>query len=124
MVKVSYDPIKEIVIFEKVKYDLEDFIRVIGLVSGMGLANWANGIIFVYHHLPWSETTIKEALNGRLYWYHVAYAELPKYKPTLESKDGRIRIGVIDVSNNEIMDKVTKWLKVLEKLPKYLERKV
>ncbi|MEM4312319.1 MAG: hypothetical protein QXX95_08015 [Nitrososphaerales archaeon] len=123
MVKVSYDPFKEIVILDKVKYELEEFIKVLGLSSGIGFANWANGIIFVYHSLPWSETTIKEALNGKLYWYHVAYADMPKYKAVLESKDGKIKIGIVNVSSSEIMDKVTKWLKVLEKLPRYLESK-
>lgn len=116
MVDVRYEPFREIIILSRARYSVEDFIRTIGLVSGSGVVQWAEGLVFTHHVLPWGETTIKEAVNGRLYWSHVTYAELPTYKPVLESKDGRIKLAVVDASYDETMKEAVKRLKVLDRL--------
>lgn len=122
MVKVRFDPVKEIVILDKVHYSLEEFIRAIGMTSSAPITSWVEGIVFSYSVLPWSDTTIKEALNGKIYWSQVAYAELPSYKQILESKDGRIKVAVINVSSNETLRQSARWLKVLDRLGEYYDK--
>jgi hypothetical protein len=124
MVEVHSAPIRDIVILHKVQYSLDDFLRALGMASGYGVAWWAEGVVFSYSTLPWSDLTIKEAIDGRVYWSNVAYAELPIYQPLLESKDRRIKIGVIDVTSSETLREAARWLRVLERLPRaWRERK-
>lgn len=114
-VDVKYEPFKEIVIMERNFFSTpDDIARFTSVIAGGKLAGlyWAEGIVFLYFPLPAStETAAKELIeNKRVYWTFVAYSLMPKYQPTIETKEKMI-VPVIDMSSNPMFRKVASWLK-------------
>jgi hypothetical protein len=114
-VDVKYEPFKEIVIMERNFFSTpDDIARFTSVIAGGKLAGlyWAEGIVFLYFPLPAStETAAKELIeNKRVYWTFVAYSLMPKYQPTIETKEKMI-VPVIDMSSNPMIRKVASWLK-------------
>ena len=70
------------------------------------------GIVFLNFPLPASTETAAKALieNKRVYWTFVGYSLMPKYQPTIETKEKMI-VPVIDISSNPMFRKVASWLK-------------
>ena len=114
-VDVKYEPFKEIVVMERNFFSTpDDIARFTSVIAGGKLAGlyWAEGIVFLYFPLPAStETAAKELIeNKRVYWTFVGYSLMPKYQPTIETKEKMI-VPVIDMSSNPMFRKVASWLK-------------
>jgi len=114
-VDVKYEPFKEIVVMERNFFSTpDDIARFTSVIAGGKLAGlyWAEGIVFLYFPLPAStETAAKELIeNKRVYWTFVGYSLMPKYQPTIETKEKMI-VPVIDISSNPMFRKVASWLK-------------
>ena len=114
-VDVKYEPFKEIVIMERNFFSTpDDIARFTSVIAGGKLAGlyWAEGIVFLYFPLPASTETAAKALieDKRVYWTFVAYSLMPKYQPTIETKEKMI-VPVIDMSSNPMIRKVASWLK-------------
>ena len=114
-VDVKYEPFKEIVIMERNFFSTpDDIARFTSVIAGGKLAGlyWAEGIVFLYFPLPAStETVAKELIEDkRVYWTFVGYSLMPKYQPTIETKEKMI-VPVIDMSSNPMFRKVASWLK-------------
>ena len=114
-VDVKYEPFKEIVVMERNFFSTpDDIARFTSVIAGGKLAGlyWAEGIVFLYFPLPAStETAAKELIeNKRVYWTFVGYSLMPKYQPTIETKEKMI-VPVIDMSSNPMIRKVASWLK-------------
>jgi hypothetical protein len=115
MIKISYDPFKEVVIKEYVRFEkIEDLIYIFAQLRAGGAPvalSWANGIVFVYMPVPMeTDVLMEEYLKGKVYWANVSFAEMPEYKPVLETKE-RIQVPVINVSSNALIMQVAEWLK-------------
>ena len=114
-VSVKYEPFKEIVIMERTAFKTPDEIaRFTSVIAGGKLAGlyWADGVVFLYFPLPASTAAVAKALieYGRVYWTFVGYSLMPKYEPTIETKEKMI-VPVIDISANSMLTKVAHWLK-------------
>ena len=114
MVKITYKPIKEVVIFECVYYpDLELFVRNLRVLIKIGqpvLLAWAEGVLFSHTSLtPTTDTVVSELMEGRIFWPSVAYTLMPEYKPVI--KVDALEIHVVDVSLNPVLRQVALWLK-------------
>jgi hypothetical protein len=114
-VTVSYEPFKEIVIMERTHFSTpEDIARFTSVIAGGKLAGlyWVDGVVFLYFPLPASTATVAKALidTGRVYWTFVGFALMPKYAPTIETKEKMI-VPVIDISADATLKKVAAWLK-------------
>jgi len=114
-VDVKYEPFKEIVIMERNFFSTpDDIARFTSVIAGGKLAGlyWAEGIVFLYFPLPASTETAAKALieDKRVYWTFVGYSLMPKYQPTIETKEKMI-VPVIDMSSNPMFRKVANWLK-------------
>jgi hypothetical protein len=114
-VDVKYEPFKEIVIMERNFFSTpDDIARFTSVVAGGKLAGlyWAEGVVFLYFPLPAATETAAKALieDKRVYWTFVGYALMPKYQPTIETKEKMI-VPVIDISSNPMFRKVAGWLK-------------
>lgn len=114
-VDVKYEPFKEIVVMERNFFSTpDDIARFTSVIAGGKLAwlYWAEGIVFLYFPLPASTETAAKALieDKRVYWTFVAYSLMPKYQPTIETKEKMI-VPVIDMSSNPMFRKVASWLK-------------
>jgi hypothetical protein len=114
-VSIKYEPFKEIVIMEKTRFpSADDMARFTSVIAGGKLAGlyWAEGIVFLYFPLPPSNTAVARMLieSGKVYWTFVGYALLPRYMPTIETKEKMI-VPVIDISSNPLLRQVALWLK-------------
>ncbi len=114
-VDVKYEPFKEIVVMERNLFSTpDDIARFTSVIAGGKLTwlYWAEGIVFLYFPLPASTETAAKALieDKRVYWTFVGYSLMPKYQPTIETKEKMI-VPVIDMSSNPMFRKVASWLK-------------
>ncbi len=115
MIKIIYDPFKEIVIKEVVRYEkIDDLLYPLAQLRASGAPvalNWANGVVFVFNPIPTdTDQLIEEYVQGRMYWASVAFAIMPEYKPIVETKE-RAQVPVINGSSNHIFGQVAEWLK-------------
>ena len=114
-VSVTYQPIREIVILQKNRFNSPDELaRFASIISGgkpSGLY-WAEGVAFLYFLLPSSTETAAKALveDGRVYWTMVGYALMEKYQPIIETRE-KIIVPVVDMSSNSSFRKAAEWLK-------------
>lgn len=115
MIKIIYEPFKEVVIKEFTRYEeIEDLIFIFAQLRASGVPvalNWANGVVFVHSPLPPdTDQLMGEFLKGRVYWSNVSFAIMPEYKPVYETKE-RVQVPIINASSNPILVQVTEWLK-------------
>ena len=114
-VTIKYEPFKEIVIMEKTRFSTpEEIARFTSVIAGGKLAGlyWVDGVVFLYFPLPASNQAVAKALldSGRVYWTFVGFAFMPKYEPTIETKEKMI-IPVVDISADSVLKTVAAWLK-------------
>ncbi len=114
-VTIKYEPFREIVIMEKTRFvSPDDLARFTSVIAGGKLAGvyWAEGVVFLYFPLPPSNAAVARMLieSGKVYWTFTGYAIMPKYLPTIETKEKMI-VPVIDISANPLLSKVAQWLK-------------
>jgi hypothetical protein len=114
-VAVKYEPFQEIIIMEKTFFSTpEEIARFTSIIAGGKLAGlyWVDGVVFLYFPLPASTTAVAKALieNGRVYWTFVGYSFMPKYEPTIETKEKMI-IPVVNISSDSVLKQVAQWLK-------------
>jgi len=114
MVKISYSPIKEVIIHEFIKVDLDDLYRGRITPAGNMPLYWCNGIIFTFNSMPMTRDLVKDYLEGKIHWMEVHFSEMKKYEPIVELNDesykATMRIRVIDTSMSGLHVDVTKWL--------------
>ena len=114
-ISITYEPFKEIIILEKTHFATPDEIaRFTSVIAGGKLAGlyWVDGVVFLYFPLPASTTVVAKMLleSGKVYWTFVGYSLMPKYQPTIETKEKMI-VPVVDISADPVLQKVAKWLK-------------
>lgn len=114
-VTIKYEPFREVVIMEQTHFaSPDDLARFTSVIAGGKLAGlyWTEGVVFLYFPLPPSNAAVARMLieSGKVYWTYVGYAFMPKYQPTIETKEKMI-VPVIDISTNPLLSKVARWLK-------------
>ena len=114
-VSVKYAPFKEIVIMELTRFSTpEEIARFTSVIAGGKLAGlyWVDGVVFLYFPLPASTATVAKALvdAGRVYWTFVGFSLMPKYEPTIETKEKMI-VPVVNMSSDAVLQEVAQWLK-------------
>ena len=119
-ISVKYEPFKEIIIMEKTYFPTpEKLARFVSVIAGGKLAGlyWVDGIVFLYFPIPASNQIIAKELveEKKLYWSFLGYSSMPKYSQTIETKE-KLIIPVIDISNDQILQAVAKWLKEQEQI--------
>ena len=115
MIKITYEPLKEVVIKEYVRFErIEDLIYIFAQLRASGVPaalSWANGLVFVFSTLPPdTDQLMEEFLKGKVYWTNVSFAEMPKYRTVFETKE-RAQVPIINMSSSPIIMQVTEWLK-------------
>jgi len=114
-VSIEYSPFKQIVVMEKTFFNSpEDIARFTSVIAGGKLAGlyWVEGVVFLYFPLPASTTAVaRELLESRkVYWTFVGYALMPRYQPTIETKEKMI-VPVVDISTDPVLKQAALWLK-------------
>lgn len=112
-VKIIYRPAKEIVILDFFQFSRDALDQMFARLIHSGLpvmAQWAEGLIFVYFPLaPDTEELMENYLKGRIFWSSVNFALMPKYSPSI--RVGGLEIPVLDVSGHPVLVEVARWLK-------------
>ena len=120
MVKISYQPIKDIIIHEIVQYKPEEYLTLViqstlaaGGAGTTPTLNWANGIIFSHVGYPDNEDIIKERLAGVLHYAAVNFAVYPEYKPQVTIRIGEqsYSVKLQRVDSNPIFVELADYLK-------------
>jgi hypothetical protein len=114
-IAIKYEPFKEITIMEKTHFNTpEELARFTSVIAGGKLAGlyWVDGAVFLYFPLPASNTAVAKMLleSGRVYWTFLGYSLMPKYQPTIETKEKMI-VPVVDISADQVLQQVAQWLK-------------
>lgn len=117
-VSVSFEPFKEIVIMERTRFSTpEKLARFVSIIAGGKLAGlyWVDGMVFLYFPLPASSQIVAKELieKGKLYWSFIGYSIMPKFAPTIETKEKMI-IPVVDISTDQVLQTIADWLKKQE----------
>ena len=117
-VSVIFEPFKEIIIMERTRFSTpENLARFVSIIAGGKLAGlyWVDGMVFLYFPLPASSEIVTKELieKGKLYWSFIGYSIMPKFAPTIETKEKMI-IPVVDISSDQILQTVANWLKKQE----------
>lgn len=111
---VRYEPLKEIVVMDYVRFStVDDLVRFASVTTGGKTAGiyWANGIALIYYPMPAREIVAKSIIEEkRAYWTFVGFAVMPKYQTTVETRE-KIISPVIDMSGSVVFKGVAEWLK-------------
>lgn len=112
-VKIIYRPAKEIIILDFFQFSRNALDQMFARLIHSSLpvmAQWAEGLIFIYFPLaPDTDELMENYLKGRIFWSSVNFALMPKYSPSI--RVGGLEIPVLDVSNHPILSEVARWLK-------------
>ncbi len=113
--EIVYEPWKRIVIHEIIQYDLETLadLHSLGLRYGQigRPVNWANGVAFEYVLMSPTEDVVRDQMGGTIHWLHLHFASMPEHQRFFTVPQTRIKIPVLDMSEDKIMVDMTKWLK-------------
>jgi len=114
-INFSYEPFKEIVIMEYMRFKTPDELaRFLNVAAGGKPTGvyWANGISFFYYPMSSTSELATKVLieEKKVYWAFVGYTVMPEYRPIIETKE-KIMVPVIDVSSSLLFQKAAQWLK-------------
>jgi hypothetical protein len=114
LVKITYEPYTEVVIKEYTYYPKPEVLAATLAhciqIGQPAVILWCEGVAFIPMALPPdTETVAKEYLAGRIIWSSVAFTLMPNYQQAI--KVGGIEVPIVDVSPNETLRQVARWLK-------------
>jgi len=114
-INIHYEPFKEIVILEYMKFSTpDDLARFLNVAAGGKPTGvyWTSGVAFFYYPMPTTTETATKALidEKKVYWAFVGYALMPEYRLIIETKE-KIMVPVVDMSSNLLFKKAAQWLK-------------
>lgn len=108
MVKITYKPPKEIIIFHCVELPLNELTKRFNMFRAEGQIvplNWAEGVVFLSLPIPATDA-LEDYMEGKMLISDVVYSIMPKYEPTI----GR-EIPVVDSTFDDALKELAKWLK-------------
>jgi len=119
MVKITFSPIKELIVHEVVSIDHDDLLRSRVTPSGNMPLYWCDGILFSFNSMPMTKDLVKEYLNGTIHWMEVHYTHMKNYEPVVVLNDeqykGSMYIRVFDTTKSALHVEFMKWLKTSRK---------
>ena len=118
MIKIKYQPWKELVLHEIIEYEPNELFRFFvigaktsqaGVIPSLG---WADGVVFSHSPLPDTEEVVHEKLKGIIHYSSVIFTVYPEYSPEIN----------VNMSGNKFPIRLTKIVNpVLLELAKYLK---
>jgi hypothetical protein len=120
LVKINYNPIKELVIHEAVELTMDDLMRERITPQGNMPLYWCNGIVFSFSSMPMSDEMVKDYMEGKIHWMEAHYTKMDNHQPVVELRDeqygGAQKIRVIDTTAFSTLHKdFVEWLKTRKK---------
>ena len=118
---ITIEPWKKLIIHEIIEYQFDDWVKQIAFSTrssggGIPTMQWTNGIVFASSSLPTTNATVEEQLKGILHWSSVSFAIKEKFEKQIVKENATINL--VDVSVNEIFNKLSIELKLHSKYGK------
>ena len=115
---ITIEPSKKLIIHEIIEYQFDDWVKQIAFSTrssggGIPTMQWTNGIVFASSSLPTTNATVEEQLKGVLHWSSVSFAIKEKFEKQIVKENATINL--VDVSVNEIFNKLSVELKAQSK---------
>ena len=115
---ITIEPWKKLIIHEIIEYQFDDWVKQIAFSTrssggGIPTMKWTNGIVFASSSLPTTNATVEEQLKGVLHWSSVSFAIKEKFEKQIVKENATINL--VDVSVNEIFNKLSVELKAQSK---------
>ena len=115
---ITIEPWKKLIIHEIIEYQFDDWVKQIAFSTrssggGIPTMQWTNGIVFASSSLPTTNATVEEQLKGVLHWSSVSFAIKEKFEKQIVKENATINL--VDVSVNEIFNKLSVELKAQSK---------
>ena len=115
---ITIEPWKKLIIHEIIEYQFDDWVKQIAFSTrssggGIPTMQWTNGIVFASSSLPTTNATVEEQLKGVLHWSSVSFAIKEKFEKQIVKENATINL--VDVSVNEIFNKLSVELKLQSK---------
>jgi len=115
---ITIEPWKKLIIHEIIEYQFDDWVKQIAFSTrssggGIPTMQWTNGIVFASSSLPTTNATVEEQLKGVLHWSSVSFAIKKKFEKQIVKENATINL--VDVSVNEIFNKLSVELKAQSK---------
>lgn len=118
-VKISYSPIKELIVHDVIEMNFEDLLMSRVTPSGSMPLFFCSGILFTFSSLPPTRDVIREYIEGKIRWVEVRYMKMEKYQPIVELHEEQyLKTRVINTSGNPVHESFVKWLATWEKANK------
>lgn len=115
MVKITYAPIKELVVHEVVNVEYDDLLRSRITPAGNLPLYWCDGILFSFNSMPMTKDLVQDYLQGTIHWMEVHYYPMKDYEPVLSLNDEQYKavmhIRVLDTNRSGLHTEFVKWLK-------------
>ena len=118
LMDITIEPWKKLIIHEIIEYQFDDWVKQIAFSTrssggGIPTMQWTNGIVFASSSLPTTNATVEEQLKGVLHWSSVSFAIKEKFEKQIVKENATINL--VDVSVNEIFNKLSVKLKAQSK---------
>ena len=118
LMDITIEPWKKLIIHEIIEYQFDDWVKQIAFSTrssggGIPTMQWTNGIVFASSSLPTTNATVEEQLKGVLHWSSVSFAIKEKFEKQIVKENATINL--VDVSVNEIFNKLSVELKAQSK---------
>ncbi len=116
--EISVEPWKKLIIHEVVEYKFDDWVKQISFSSktsggGIPTMQWANGVVFSPLNFTATNSVMEEQLKGILHWSSVSFAIKENFEKQIIGESATINL--VDVSANEIFNKLADELKTRSK---------
>jgi hypothetical protein len=113
MVSIVHSPPQEVIVTGLTGFgnqrDLASMIAFVMNVSGQPMAlYWAEGVVFLADFVE-PEALPEEYVKGRIYASNVSHAPMVKYNQSI--RVGNVDVPVIDVTSNEALRELARWIR-------------
>jgi len=110
MVKISYFPIKEVILHEVVKHEVSSFLRS-ATAKNINTVAWCEGMLLNFSHFQTNEKLVMSALEGIDHIATIDYCMVGKHQKKIKNDEFNIEVITIDQSNNKIVTEIAKFIK-------------
>ncbi len=118
MPKISYEPTEEIVLHQVLEYDNKAFFEEVmrqNLAQQMSViptVNWIDGIAFSVWRFPETDDVVRDALDGKLHLFSVAFTRVGYQTPfAINLANQEIKVPLKNASNNANFVAIVAFLK-------------
>lgn len=121
MPRILYEPAEQIVVHQVLEYDNKTFFEEVmrqNLAQQMSViptVNWIDGIAFSIWRFPETDDVVRDALNGKLHLFSVAFTRVgfqSHFPITLANQD--IKVPLRNASNNPNFVDLVAFLKTFK----------